>query len=68
MQEKKCSKRIKKKERKENERKNVDEMEKQKEKLKNVKSMKNKDNALAMRRWNKVIKEKVMVIIKKEKK
>ena len=45
----------------------MDEVEEQKENLKSVKSMKTKEKALAGRRWNKAIKEKVMVIIKKEK-
>ena len=43
-------------------------MEEQKENLKSVKSIKTKEKAWARRRWNKIIKEKVMVIIKREKK
>ena len=46
--------------------KNVDDMEEQKENLKSLKSMKTKEKVWARRRWNKVIKEKVMVIKKKK--
>ena len=49
-------------------RKSVVEVEDQKENLKSVTSIKTKEKAWARRRWNRVIKEKVMVIIKKEKK
>ena len=52
---------------KENKRRSVDEVEERKENLKSVKSVKIKEKAWASRKCNKVIKEKVMVIIKKEK-
>ena len=51
----------------ENKKKNVDDMEEQKENLKSLKSMKTKEKVWARRRWNKVIKETVMVIKKKKK-
>ena len=44
----------------------MDEVEEQEENLKSVKSVKTEEKVWASRSWNKVIKEKVMVIIKKE--
>ena len=46
----------------------MNEVEEQKENFKSVKPMKTKEKAWARRRWNKEIKEKVMVTIKKKKK
>ena len=45
----------------------MNEVEEQKENFKSVKPMKTKEKAWARRRWNKEIKEKVMVKIKKKK-
>ena len=45
----------------------MDEVQEQKENLKGIKSMETIENSWPSRRWNKVIKEKGMVIIKKEK-
>ena len=64
---KKCTKGNKQKTN-ENQRKSVHEVEEQRKNLKSVTSIKTKEKAWTKRRWNKAIKEIVMVIIKKEKK